>query len=222
MEARMTPDEFIRELDGEVENALRRIGAASAAGEAKPDMTVAALLTLALRNELEAAEEAALWLTTERDIDVKLALARQCGDEAKHYRLIEERLRQLGVDTKRINPIAQGYSPMFDYLSTLETTGERLAAGQFTREALAQVRNEVFVSWCEQMGDHETAALYRDVIQPDESFHHDLGRRLLPRYVEKPEQQVLARRAAMRVLELAEELQELARLRGGLCRLPGC
>jgi hypothetical protein len=217
----MTPDQFLKELDEQVEKALVRIGAASAAGEAKADMTVTSLLAVAMKNELEAAEEAAIWLATERDVDVKLALARQCGDEARHYRLIEERLRQLGVDTKRINPMAQGYSPMFEFLRTLETTGERLAAGQFTREALARVRNEVFADWCETKGDHDTAALYRDAIQPDEAFHHELGRRLLPRYVTSAEQQDCARRAAMRVLELAEELQEVARLRG-LCRLPGC
>jgi hypothetical protein len=217
----MTPDQFLKELDDQVQKALLRIGAASAAGETKADMTVASLLAVAMKNELEAAEEAAIWLATERDVDVKLALARQCGDEARHYRLIEERLRQLGVDTKRINPMAQGYSPMFEYLRTLETTGERLAAGQFTREALAKVRNEIFADWCETQGDHDTAALYRDAIQPDEGFHHELGRRLLPRYVTSPEQQELARKASMRVLELAEELQEVARLRG-LCRLPGC
>jgi hypothetical protein len=218
----MTPDEFIKELDREVKKATDRIGSASAAGDAKPDMSVASLLTIALKNELEAAEEAAIWLASEREVDVKLALARQCGDEARHYRLIEERLRQLGVDTKRINPLGQGYSPMFEYLRSLETTCERIAAGQFTREALAQVRNQVFIDWCDGQGDRETAALYRDTIQPDEGFHHELGRRLLPRFVTSAEQQDLARRASMRVLELAEELQEVARLRGGLCRLPGC
>ena len=31
--------------------------------------------------------------------NVKLALARQVGDEAKHYRLIADRLRELGFET---------------------------------------------------------------------------------------------------------------------------
>ena len=31
------------------------------------------------------------WLVTSDDVQVKLALARQVGDEAKHYRLIGER-----------------------------------------------------------------------------------------------------------------------------------
>jgi hypothetical protein len=218
----MTPETFLKELDDQVTLALNRIGAASASGDQNPDVTVAKLLVLALKNELEAAEEAALWLASERDVDVKLALARQCGDEAKHYRLIEDRLKQLGVETKRLDPLAQGYSPMFQFLRGLETTAERIAAGQFTREALAKVRNQVFIDWCESQGDRDTAALYRDVIQPDEGFHHELGRRMLPRFVKEPEDQQRARAAAMRVLELAEELQEVARLRGGLCRLPGC
>jgi uncharacterized ferritin-like protein (DUF455 family) len=217
----MTPDEFMGELDRDVNTALTGIGASSAASEPGPAMSVVLLLKVALKNELEAAEEAAIWLATERDVQVKLALARQCGDEAKHYRLIEARLGELGVDTKGIDPLAQGYSPMFDYLRSLETTTERLAAGQFTREALAKTRNEIFIEWCEHQGDVATARLYRDVVQPDEAFHHELGRRLLPRFVQTAEQQALARRASRHVLSLAEELQEVARLKG-LCRLPGC
>ncbi|SRR6266540_561226 len=218
----MTPEDFVRELDRQVERALARIGAASASSQPHADMNVPSLLKVAMKNELEAAEEAAIWLASETNVDVKLALARQCGDEAKHYRLIEERLRQLGVDTDGFDPLAQGYSPMFDYLRKLETTVERIAAGQFTREALAKVRNQVFIDWCDNRGDWDTARLYRDVIQPDEGFHHELGRRLLPRFATTDATQALARAASARVLEVAEELQEVARLRGGLCRLPGC
>lgn len=218
---RVTPDDFIRELDQEVARALDAIGGASAAAEPGQAMSLNALLKVALKNELEAAEEAAIWLTSERDVEVKLALARQCGDEAKHYRLIEARLMALGEDTRKLDPLAQGYSPMFEYLRTLNTTVERIAAGQFTREALAQTRNQVFIDWCEQQGDAETARLYREVIQPDEGFHHELGRRLLPRFVQSEESQERARNAARRVLGMAEELQEVARLKG-LCRLPGC
>jgi len=217
----MTPDEFMRELDGEVRTALERVARGSATAEPGPSMSVAALLKVALKNELEAAEEAAIWLVTEGDVEVKLGLMRQCGDEAKHYRLIEARLTELGHDMSAHDPLARGYSPMFEYLRALRTTAERLAAGQFTREALAQERNRVFIDWCEHQGDGETARLYRDVIQPDEGFHHQLGRRLLPRFVRTKEEQDLARRASLHVLGLAEELQETARL-AGLCRLPGC
>lgn len=218
----MDADAFLKELDEVVAKALDRIALAAAAGTPSPELKPARLLVLALKNELEASEEAALWLVGEADIEVKLALARQCGDEAKHYRLIEERLAALGVDPKAVNPLAEGYSPMFQYLKSLSTTVERVAAGQFTREALARVRNGVFIEFCEAQGDAETARLYRDVIQPDEAHHHELGRRLLQRLAVTAEQQALARKAAQRTLEVAEEIQEIARLKKGISRAPGC
>jgi hypothetical protein len=97
-----------------------------------------------------------------------------------------------------------------------------VAAGQFTREALALVRNEAFAAFCAARGDGETARLYREVIQPDERHHHQLGRQLLLRYATTPEQQAAARRAAEGTLRLAEEIQETARLRRGITRAPGC
>jgi uncharacterized ferritin-like protein (DUF455 family) len=217
----LSPEAFIEELDREIADALARIGQASAAGTGE-GLSASRLLIAALKNELEAAEEAALWLVGERDLEVKLALMRQCGDEAKHFRLIQARLQSLGVDIAPIDPSAQPPSAMFEYLRTLATTAERIAAGQFTREALAQVRNDVFIQWCEEQGDHQTAQLYRDVIQPDEGYHHRLGRKLLPRFVVGAEAQERARQASRRVLAIADELQEAARLKAGLCRLPGC
>jgi hypothetical protein len=218
----MTAQQFVQELDAMVKDALDRIGSKSASAQPAAGVTIAALLEVALKNEIEASEEAALWMSSERDVEVKLALARQCGDEAKHYRLIEDRLRAHGVDPSAIDPIASGRSPMFEFLRGLETTVERVAAGQFTREALAQVRNDVFAAWCEKNGDAETAKLYRDVIGPDERHHHALGRKLLARFATTPESQDAARRAATRTLELAEELQEIARLKKGIARAPGC
>src|SRR6266446_9498182 len=53
-------------------------------------------LKMALKNELEASEIAASWIPSTPEIEVKLALARQVGDEAKHYRLIEEHLAKIG------------------------------------------------------------------------------------------------------------------------------
>lgn len=217
-----TPQAFVQELDAMVQSALQRIGEKSKSAEPAKEVTLAALLQIALKNELEASEEAAMWMTSERDVEVKLALARQCGDEAKHYRLIEDRLRAHGVDPTKIDPLGSGPTPMFEFLRGLSTTVERVAAGQFTREALAQVRNDVFADWSEANGDVETAKLYRDVIGPDERHHHALGRKLLLRFANTPEAQDAARRAAKRTLDLAEELQEIARMKKGVARAPGC
>ena len=180
------------------------------------------LLKVALKNEIEATEIAARWLVTTDEVPVKMAFARQAGDEAKHYRMIAERLRELGFDAQTFDPIAKGYGPLFNYLDRLESTVERVAAGQFTREAIAVVKNRQFIEFCERAGDKTTATLYRDVIEPDERFHHELGRSLLLRHAVTPDAQELARRAARRTLELAEELQASALKTAGIHHAPGC
>jgi 1,2-phenylacetyl-CoA epoxidase catalytic subunit len=219
----MDSETFVRELDVRNQELLRRLEpAATLESEAEGDLSVANLLKIALKNEIEASESAARWMATTPELDVKLALARQVGDEAKHYRLIAERLGQLGVDLGGFDPLAKGYGPLFRYLDSLTTTVERVAAGQFTREAIAVVKNRQFIEFCEAAGDAGTARLYREIIEPDEHHHHELGRRLLLRYATTPETQEAARRASARTLELAEELQALALQSAGIHHAPGC
>jgi 1,2-phenylacetyl-CoA epoxidase catalytic subunit len=219
----MDAEAFVKDLDARNEALLRRLAPESTLKpEVEGDLNVVNLLKVALKNEIEATESAARWLATTPEIDVKLALARQVGDEAKHYRLIADRLRELGFDAHGFDPLAKGYGPLFQYLDGLRTTVERVAAGQFTREAIAVVKNRQFIEFCEAAGDEATARLYRDVIEPDEHHHHELGRRLLLRYATTPEAQEAARRAATRTLELAEELQGAALRTGGIHHAPGC
>jgi hypothetical protein len=229
-EGMLTSKEFVESLQAENQEALDRLGRLSRAGPAADDLTVTRLLNVALKNELEATEVAAIWLASTPELDVKLALARQVGDEAKHYRLICERLKDAAaIDDSRdlqeagkIDPLAGGYSPLFIYLSHLDGTVPRVAAGQFTREGIALVRNQCFIEFCISQGDERTAALYRDVIQKDEMHHHELGRRLLERYALDEVQQEAARIAARKTIELAEEIQEMARIKAGISRAPGC
>lgn len=212
---------FVAELDAQNKAALARISEASTAGAPSNDLTVAKLLGLALKNELEATECAAAWIGSTPEISVKLALARQAGDEAKHYRLIEKRLAELGVDPSKSAP-APTRSPLLTHLLELEGTVARVAAGQFTREALALVRNAAFIDFCRASGDEETATLYEKIIQPDETHHHELGRSLLMELATTDALQESARVASARVLSMAEELQEIARLKMGISRAPGC
>jgi len=219
----MTAQEFVQALDRENQALLRRLEPeATLKPEVEGTLTVLNLLKVALKNEVEATEIAARWLVKTDDVDVKLAFARQAGDEAKHYRLIADRLRELGFDAGGFDPLAKGYGPLFQYLDSLETTVERVAAGQFTREAIAVVKNRQFIEFCERAGDAATATLYRDIIEPDERFHHELGRRLLLRFATSPESQEAARRAAARTLSLAEELQTSALRTAGIHHAPGC
>ena len=219
----MTAEEFVRKLTADNEGLLGRLAPDSTlAPEVQGDLNVVNLLKVALKNEVEATEIAARWLVTTDDLDVKLALARQVGDEAKHYRLIAERLRALGVELASFDPLAKGYGPLFQYLTTLTTTVARVAAGQFTRESIAIVKNRQFIQFCERAADAETAALYRDIIEPDERYHYDLGRRLLLRLATTPEAQAAASAAARRTLELADELQRMALQTAGIHHAPGC
>ena len=73
---------------------------------------------------------------TTAELEVKLAFARQAGDEAKHYRLIETRLGELGVDTSNLDPLAKGRSPLLAWLLELEGTVARVAAASPWRIAL--------------------------------------------------------------------------------------
>jgi 1,2-phenylacetyl-CoA epoxidase catalytic subunit len=219
----VTAEEFVARLDGDNQALLRALEPdATLKPEVDGPLNVPNLLKVALKNEIEATEIAARWLVTTADVEVKLALARQVGDEARHYRLIADRLKALGVDTGALDPLAGGYGPLFKYLDGLPTTVERVAAGQFTREAIAVVKNRQFIEFCERVGDKDTAALYRDTIEPDERYHHELGRRLLLRLAVSAEAQAAATAAARRTLELADELQKKALATAGIHHAPGC
>ena len=219
----MTAAEFVAQLDERNQAILRRLEPeATLTPEVSGALNVTNLLKVALKNEIEATEIAARWLVGTTDVEVKMAFARQAGDEAKHYRMIADRLGELGFDTRGFDPLAQGWGPLFKYLDSLESTVERVAAGQFTREAIAVVKNRQFIEFCDRAGDRVTATLYRDVIEPDERFHHQLGRSLLLKLAVTEEAQEAAGRAAARTLALAEELQGAALRTAGIHHAPGC
>src|SRR5262249_49959926 len=179
-------------------------------------------LKMALKNELEASEIAAVWIPTSREVDVKLALARQVGDEAKHYGAIEDHLRRTGADLTGFNPAGDGYGPMFQLLAGFDTTIERIGAAQFTRESLALKKNEQFIEFCDAAGYKTTANLYRENIQPDEEWHVRLGQMVLEKYAVKPELQAQARKAVEAVLDLAVKIQTKQLKEMRVSHAPGC
>lgn len=218
----MDSKNFVEALGRENETLLSKLKSAETCPKENEKMNARSLLKLALKNELEATELAACWIPSTPEIDAKMGFARQAGDESKHYRLIAERLAELGEDLSSFNPVATGYSPLFKYLLTLESTVERAAAGQFTREAIALIKNEQFIEFCRSAGDEKTAGIYSEIIQPDETYHHELGKKLLLRYAVTEGLQKKARLAAQKTLELAEELQAIALIKMGVHHAPGC
>lgn len=219
----MDSKEFVNQLQSSNDVLLNRLCASvDPLSGTEAALSIPALLKMALKNEMEATELAAQWMSSSPHVDVKMAFARQVGDEAKHYRMIEDRLRQMGETLEDFDPLAGGYSLVFKFLSMLKDTVDRVAGGQFTRENIAVIKNRQFIALCEAQGDAETARLYREVIQPDEEFHHLLGRRLLEKYATTPELQESARMTARQTLALSEEMQALAYEKSGIHHAPGC
>ncbi len=213
--------EFIAQLAAEMEGLFARLGETETLeAESQGQVDVVSLLRLALKSELEASELAALWMPTTPEVDAKMCLALQCGDEMKHYGLISRRLAELGADPSGFDPLADGHSPLYQYLRGLRTTVERIAGGPFASEAIAQVRNRQFVAFCRSVGDHRTADLYQDVIQPEEEHHYHLGREILEKLSVTPELQELVAAAARNTLAIADELRNLAAKTTGVHSIP--
>jgi 1,2-phenylacetyl-CoA epoxidase catalytic subunit len=188
--------------------------------ESEGKVDVVSLLKLALKSEIEASELAGYWMPSTPEVDAKLALAQQCGDEMKHYALISQRLVELGEDLTDFDPLADGHTPLYQYLRGLRTTVERIAAGPFASEAIAEIRNTQFVLFCQSVGDEETARLYAETIQPEEVHHHHLGRDILIKYATTPDLQELAAAAVRNTLAIADELRNLAGKTTGIYNIP--
>jgi uncharacterized ferritin-like protein (DUF455 family) len=178
------------------------------------------LLQVALANEINVSELAAAWMPSTPEIDVKLAFARQAGDEAGHFMVVSDRLAALGFDVASF--VAPSANPMFQFLRGLPSTIERVAAGLFTLESIAYGVNENFIALCAQRGDAETVRIYREYIQPDEQAHQLLGQKLLAKYAVTPEQQALARDTVGKLLEIASAGRAQAAKALGTSCFPGC
>jgi hypothetical protein len=217
----MDDSELVQALEEFKTERLRPMvgaGVTSLAGAASGESTK--LLQVALANEIGISELAAAWMPSTKELDVKLAFARQAGDEAGHFQLVAERLAALGFDVEAFRMPAS--SPLFDYLRGLSTTVERVAAGLFTLESIAYAVNENFMAFCQQRDDAETVRIYREYIQPDERAHQLLGRRLLAKYATTPELHDVAQRTVAKVLDIATASRAQVAQRLGSACFPGC
>jgi 1,2-phenylacetyl-CoA epoxidase catalytic subunit len=217
----VTGQEFVAALEAEMARLFARLGEhETLESESEGRVDVVTLLKLALKSELEASELAGSWMPSTPEVDAKMALAQQCGDEMRHYDLIVRRLAELGEDLAGFEPLADGYSPLYQYLRGLRTTVERVAAGPFAREAIAEVRNAQFIAFCHAAGDQATARLYEETIHPEEIYHHRVGREILAKYATTPELQEAAAAAMRNTLAIADELRTLAEKTTGMHNIP--
>ncbi len=217
----MNGAEFVAKLKTENESILAKIDEPPLSWGVPKSELIAVLIKMALKNEIEATEIAAEWVSTTPELNAKLALARHAGDEARHYQLIEEKARAKGVVLDGFRPLDPP-SPVLNYLRTLTTTTERIAAALVAREAMGGRRNAQFLTFLDRAGLGEWAALYRDVINPDEERHHLFGCAVLAELATTPETQQAARRAALGLLETGDRVRTNALQNTGAPVIPGC
>ena len=178
-----------------------------------------ALLNAALKNEWETALITSHWVIDEIDVDFRIELSRLAGDEAKHFQLIEKRLKELGGE-KAIEPLNER-TPLFHFLKKQTSTFDRVVSGPYTREALAVTRNVVFLEHCKSIDDFDTITLY-DEIQNDEGFHHKIGKKYLAKLIQTDEDFDKAKAKVEETLQVVDDIQEMIVMNKGLCRIPGC
>ncbi|MFB6097157.1 MAG: ferritin-like domain-containing protein [Haloferacaceae archaeon] len=122
-------------------------------------------------------------------------LLKQIEDEAKHARLLAQRLANLGGDPAACferasrSPFWEGFEALdaVEQAATLQGAGERMAKARHPNEL--------------QYYDAETAQIYEDVIVPEEQFHAKIGEHVL-RHCTDRDSQLAALRRARAVQEL--------------------
>lgn len=177
------------------------------------------LLKIALKNEWETTLLSSHWVCDEEDASFRVSLARLAGDEAKHFNLIEKEFekRSGNITAEELNQ----RSPLFHFLIKQKNSFDRMVCGPFTREALAVKRNEVFLEYCKENDEQDIVNLYEE-IQRDEAHHHQLGRTYLQQFLKNEEDYRRAEHKMLETLKIVDDIQEIAVIKNGMCRLPGC
>lgn len=207
-------ESFVTDFHAKNQASLERHLIAFRAALVKESLDVVDFLRLAMKDTIESAEVSALWFADCDDLAMKIGFAEQCGSAAAHYHQITNRIAEIGAEP--FDPRNGGYSRFFGFLRSLQTPEERAAAGLVTLRTFNIGRVSVFADLCDERGDHETAAIFRDRIAPDERRVFSAGWRILIANGGTEESQARGRRAAFRIVELAAEAADPLQLRKAL------
>ena len=213
--------DFIEQLDNflrqRVDQLAEQIRGTHNPNAKVPPMHI--LLQAALKNEWETALLSSQWVTDEKDPDLRIELTRLAGDEAKHFQMIEKRLKQLGYEKN--TAALDERTALYHFLMKQKSTFDRVVSGPYTREALAVTRNVVFLEHCKSVDDFETISVY-DEIQNDEGFHHRVGKKYLAKLIHTEEDFIKAKAKVEETLQVVDDIQEMIVMNKGVCRIPGC
>src|SRR6188768_23727 len=170
-------ENFVAELDTKNQASIQRVVDALSGALAKDGVEFPVALRYAVKATIESAEVAALWITDCDDLEMKLSLAEQCGDSARQCRKLSERLLALGV--VGYDPRDGGYSKLFAFQRSLQTTEERSSAGYVTGRALSMARLGALAGFCERKGDGDSARLLGVEIMTQERRYYEQGKQML-------------------------------------------
>ncbi len=142
------------------------------------------------------------------DTELKLKLASQAADEAKHYRLLAERLLEMGEDPDDFDP-PPPWVEVFEQTVQTPEPREATAAVHFTAEMVSMNVHLPDAQTTVYYDDPKTLALYRDYIQPDEERHEELCQVAMRRLITTQEQYDRAMRASALMRQVLEETLRL-------------
>jgi hypothetical protein len=207
-------DVFVAETEFKNQESFRGLSASGYLPVLTGDgVSIADMLRLESKFAIEAIEAEALWIADTESLEMKIVLGTQCGVHAQQYQRLQERLSVLGLAPGSYDPRQGGYSKLFAFLRSLQTSEERTAAGLLTLGGAAVVRLGALLIVCGERGDGDTAELLRDKMIPDEQRRADEGRDRLVLLATAEDSQARARRAIFKTIELLGELYEPGALR---------
>jgi hypothetical protein len=215
----VSADVFVAETDFKNQESFRGLVASgylpAVAGDAA---SVADMLRFEAKLAIESIEAMAIWIADTESLEMKIVLGAQCGVHARQYERLQERLSGLGLAPGSYDPRQGGYSKLFAFLRSLQTSEERVAAGLLTLGGAAVARLGALLAVCGERGDDATAELLRSGMLPDEQRRADEGRERLVLLATAEDSQARTRRAVFKTIELLGELYEPGALRRTLGR----
>jgi hypothetical protein len=212
-------DVFVAELEFKNQESFRGLVASGYLPALAGDgASVADMLRLETKFGIEFIEAAAIWIADSESLEMKILLGTQCGVHARQYLRLQDRLSSLGLAPGSYDPRQGGYSKLFAFLRSLQTSEERAATGLLTLGGSAVARLAALAAVCEEKGDVETKDLLRNELIPDEQRRTDEGRDRLVLLTTAEDSQARARRSIYKTIELLGELYEPAALKRVLGR----
>ncbi|MDA0798335.1 MAG: hypothetical protein O2826_06095 [Chloroflexi bacterium] len=155
-----------------------------------------------LWNEVRAAEVLGSWIKTTPERDVKATMAESAHEEFKHAALLEQVLRDKGVEPYDYEPLP-AQAAMFNAFESQTGTVERMAAFPLAGEGVADFLIGLSLEPGTNLPEWVRSP-YR-AIHEDEEGHGSYPQEVLAKYASTPEQQARVRRAVAMSLVLRKE-----------------